>query len=40
MIGDKPIAEGIQGQMEMANDFSNTTVDNSTLASLEEDDNI
>lgn len=40
MIGDKPIVEDQKSQIEMANDFSNTTMNNDALKSLEDDDNI
>ena len=40
LIGDKPIVEDQKSQIEMANDFSNTTMNNDALKALEDDDNI
>ena len=45
MIGDKPIVEEKQknnqkSEVEMANDFANTTMSTESLQSLEDDDNI
>lgn len=40
LIGDKPLVEDQKSQIEMANDFSNTMMNNDSLKSLEDDDNI
>jgi hypothetical protein len=45
MIGDKPIVEenrknNQKSEVEMANDFANTTMSTDSLQSLEDDDNI
>lgn len=40
LIGDKPIVEEGKSEIDIANDFSSTVMNNDALKSLEDDDNI